>query len=161
MELLEELAGIALDHGDRAKALELVNAAQKSFDEHDWPTENHVPTVANIIKLRFRAADEAKARSDADAALKFYQDNRDKIVNIYRAGALRPLAEAYQTMGDTATAKSVYATALNEGTENPNSRPRAEDLSATCVSMALNGVEPDEAMWTRIRQIQGGLASPW
>ena len=64
-------------------------------------------------------------------------------------------------MGDTATALSAYKRAVEEGVENPNSRPRAEDLSATCLSMAVHGVEPDAVLWTRIRQINDGLGDPW
>jgi len=82
-------------------------------------------------------------------------------VNIYRAGALRPLAEAYQSMGDTAAALTVFKKAVEEGVENPNSRPRVEDLSATCRSMALSGVEPDADLWARLREVFTGLGQPW
>jgi hypothetical protein len=50
---------------------------------------------------------------------------------------------------------------VEEGVENPNSRPRAEDLSATCRSMALHAVEPDADLWKRMRQIGDGLGPPW
>ena len=161
VELLTELAGFALDHTDQAKALELVNEAQLFMDSAQWRPEHRIPMVSELVKLRFRAGDMQKARTDADALLALFDSQRDKIVNIYRAGALRPLAEAYQSMGDTATALTVYKRAVEEGVANPNSRPRAEDLSATCLSMALHGVEPDAELWTRIRQINKGLEDPW
>lgn len=161
VELLTELAGFALDHTDRAKALELINEAQQFIDSAQWRPEHRIPLVSALIKLRFLAGDLQKARTDADAMLALFNSQRNKIVNIYRAGALRPLAEAYQSMGDTATALAVYKRAVDEGVENPNSRPRAEDLSATCCSMALHGVEPDAELWTRIRQINDTLGDPW
>lgn len=161
VELLTELAGFALDHTDQAKALELINEAQIFIDSTQWRPEHRIPMTSELVKLRFRAGDRQKARTDADALLALFDSQRDKIVNIYRARALRPLAEAYQSMGDTATALAVYKQAVNEGVENPNSRPRAEDLSATCCSMALHGVEPDAELWTRIRQINDGLGDPW
>jgi hypothetical protein len=64
-------------------------------------------------------------------------------------------------MGDEAGALFVYRQAVEEGVENPNSRPRAEDLSATCCSMALHAVEPDAELWKRIRQISEQLGDPW
>ena len=161
IELLAELAGFALDHADQAKALELVNEAQLFMDGAQWRPEHRIPMISKLVQLRFRAGDRQKARTDADALLAFFDSQRDKIVNIYRAGTLRPLAEAYQSMGDTAAALAVYKRAVEEGVENPNSRPRAEDLSATCCSMALHGVEPDAELWTRIRQINEGLGDPW
>jgi hypothetical protein len=44
---------------------------------------------------------------------------------------------------------------------NSDSKPRAEDLSATCCSMAESGVEPDAGLWTRMRAIRDGLREPW
>ncbi len=161
VELLTELAGFALDHTDQAKALELINEAQIFMDSAQWRPEHRIPMVSELVKLRFRAGDRQKARTDADALLALFDSQSDKIVNIYRAGTLRPLAEAYQSMGDTAAALAVYKRAVEEGVENPNSRPRAEDLSATCLSMALHGVEPDAELWTSIRQINDGLGDPW
>ena len=161
IELLTELAGFALDHEDKAKALELVNEAQLFTDGAQWRPEHRIPMISKLVELRFRASDRQKARTEADALLALFDSQGDKIVNIYRAGALRPLAEAYQSMGDTSAALAVYKWAVEEGVENPNSRPRAEDLSATCLSMALHGVEPDAELWTRIRQINKGLGDPW
>jgi len=161
VELLTELAGFALDHADQTKALELVNEAQLFMDSAQWRPEHRIPMISELVKLRFRAGNRQKARTDADALLALFDSQRDKIVNIYRAGALRPLAEAYQSMDDTAVALAVYKRAVEEGVENPNSRPRAEDLSATCCSMALHGVEPDAELWIRVRQINDGLGDPW
>ena len=86
---------------------------------------------------------------------------REEIVDIYRAGALRTIAETYQAMGETAAASKTYKQAIEAGIENPNSRPRAEDLSATLCSMAVHGVEPDAGLWTRITDIEAGLGDPW
>ena len=161
IELLTELAGFALDHADQAKALELVNEAQFLMDSAKWPPEYRISLISKLVRLRFLAGDRQKARTEADALLALFDSQRNKIVDISRAGALRPLAEAYQSMGDTAAALAIYKRAVEEGVENPNSRPRAEDLSATCCSMALHGVEPDAELWARILQINKELGDPW
>jgi hypothetical protein len=161
IELLMKLAEIALEHGDRSRALSIVDEGQAILDEEAWTPRFEIPLRAQLAALRFRAGDAEQAREQADAALALFEAERSLIINIYRAEALRPLAEAYHAMGDIAATRSVHGMVVEEGMVNPNSRPRAEDLSATCRSLALNGVEPDEALWIRIREIKEGLGQPW
>jgi tetratricopeptide (TPR) repeat protein len=161
MELLMALSESALKHADQGKALELVNEAQRLMDASQWTLENRVPIAARLCAARFRAGDKEKAHADADALRCRFDAEGQTIVNIYRAGVLRPLAEAYQAMEDTARALEVYKKAVEAGVENPNSRPRAEDLAATCCSMAVHGVEPDAGLWQRMREIRSGLGDPW
>ncbi len=161
IELLTELCESALDHSDRSKALALVNEAQAFLDTYEWPLRHHIAIAAKLAALRFQSGKRRNARASADATLALFEEQGERIVNIWRAGALRPLAETYQIMGDTETALHVYKLAIEEGIENPNSRPRAEDLSATCSSMAFYAVEPDSALWERIHQIHEGLSEPW
>ncbi len=161
IELLMTLAEFALAHSDQAGALELVNEAQQLFESAQWQLEHWMPRAAGLAELRFQAGDPEKARDDAKSALARYEADGEQIVNIYRAKALRPLAAAYQSMGDTAGALAIYKQAVEAGVVNPNSRPRAEDLSATCCSMAVEGVEPDAELRARVHQIREGLGRPW
>jgi hypothetical protein len=66
-----------------------------------------------------------------------------------------------QGVGDESGALKLYARAVEAGVENPNSRPRAEDLAATCRSMAVHEVEPDAALRARMKQIRAALGDPW
>lgn len=161
IELLMQMAGFSLDHKDQSKAIALVDEAQKLMDSFQWPLDKQVPMAAQLVGLRFRAGDLQNARENAETLRALYNADGKKIVNIHRAQTLRPLAEAYQAMHDTDNALAVYKQAVEEGVENPNSRPRAEDLSATCCSMALAGVEPDAELWARMHQIREGLGQPW
>lgn len=161
IELLIEMSGIALAHADQATALALVRDAALLLDNAQWTPDVRIAFMSRLAGLRHRAGDGAQARREADAALALFAAERERIVDIDRADTLRPLAEAYQAMGDTQAALSVYAQALDEGVQNPNSRPRAEDLSATCCSMALAGVEPDARLWAKLRQVRDGLGEPW
>jgi len=161
IDLLMEMTGSALDHADQAKALALVNEAQGLMDAHEWPPEHGIPMAAKLIALRFRSGGQQQARTGADELRSAFDAEREKIVNICRAGALRPIAEAYQVMGDMAAALAVYKQAVEAGMENPNSRPRAENLAATCCSMAVHAVQPDAELFGRIREICAGLSDPW
>jgi tetratricopeptide (TPR) repeat protein len=156
-----QLAGHAIAHQDSPKALTILDETQLMLDGVKWDAEFHVPLVAKLAATRFRAGDRERARSQADAALAAYEEGRAGIVNMYRAGVLRPLAEAYKEMGDVAKAREVYAKAFEEGVLNPNSRPRAEDLVATATSMAVRGVEPDAALGARMKEIRSKLGDPW
>jgi hypothetical protein len=126
-----------------------------------WMPDDKVTLLGRTARVRGLAGDTERARAAADAAMELFGAERQKIVNIDRAAALRPVAEAYQAIGDAAAALGVYKKAVEEGVENPNSRPRAQDLSATCCSMALRGLEPDAELWDRIHHIREGLGEPW
>ncbi len=161
VELMLNLAGYAIEHKDNVKAVSLVNDAQEILDAYTLRPEHRVEMIAKLIKVRFKAGDVEKAHKDADSAFEYFDIECEKIVNIYRCQALVGLAEAYQLMGETQKSLSVYKRCVEEGVDNPNSRPRAEDLSAVCRSMALYGAEPDEALWARLEQIRDGLGQPW
>lgn len=161
IELLHTLTEKSLQHANQEQALSLLLEARQMIGEYNWSLEHYFPMMAQWCSMRSQAGDKEQARLDADTLLAQYQENREHIVNIWRAGALRPLAETYLTIGDTAAALAIYKQAVEEGMENPNSRPRAEDLSATCVSMALHEMEPDDGLWKRMYEIQKGLSDPW
>jgi hypothetical protein len=162
LDLLMKLARSALGHSDRATALALVNEAQALFEGAAWPLEYRIPLAGQLAGLRYRAGDPERALADATAALALFDaSGRDEIVDIFRARTLHPLAEAFQAMDQGVAALAVYRRAVEEGAVNPNSRPRAEDLAATCRSMAVHGTEPDADLWARIRGIREGLGPPW
>lgn len=161
IELLDELAEHALDHADPPAALALVNEAQALLVGTSWTPDVQIALAARLAGLRHRAGDAAGARREADAALALFAAQRERIVDIDRADSLRPLAEAYLAMGAAPSARSVYGLAVEESVLNPNSRPRADDLAATCCSMALHGFSPDAPLLARLRQIRDGLGDPW
>ena len=161
IDFLLKLADHALEHGDQAKALQLVDEAQSFTEGVDWLPRHLVPLLGRLSGYRFRAGDTARAEREADNALALYLEEREQLPDIFRAETLTPIAESYQVMGATADALKVYRLAVEEGGANPNARPRAEDLAATCCSMAQQEVEPDEALWERIVELREGLVAPW
>lgn len=161
IELHSELARVALEKDDRAEALELVNAAQRLLSDTRWLPEDRIPLVARLAQQRYRAGEKEAARKQVDEALAQFDAARETIVNIARAGVLRSVAESYSGMQDGVAALAVYKRAVEEGIVNPNSRPRADDLIATCLSLATHRVEPDSSLRTRLFEILDGLGDPW
>jgi hypothetical protein len=161
IDLLTGLTNTALDQGDRGKARDLVSEARAIVDGVSWLPEDRIPLIAKLAVLLYRAGDEAGARSAADLARQMFNTERSNIQSANRAGALRSLAEAYGSMGDAVTALKIFDLAVEEGSENSNARPRAEDLTATCRSMALHGIEPDAGLKQRVVQIYEHLGEPW
>jgi hypothetical protein len=161
VELMFKLADAALDHRDNAKALALVGETRELMETAPWLPEDRIPLLGKIAGLRYRAGDKEAARGELDEALATFDAEREKIQSFNQAGALRPLAESYQSMNDRKAALTVYKKAVEAGSVNPNARPRALDLSATCCSMALHGVEPDPELRARIKQLRDGLSDPW
>jgi len=159
--LLMDMIEHCLAHSDRTKALDLVKEAREIADSASWQPTIEIPLKAKLARLRFLAGDPERAKEEAKEALESFEAKRDRIANVYRAQTLRPIAEAYRAMDEPDRACDLYVRALEAGMENPNSRPRAEDLAATCCSMAVHGTEPSPALLGRIREILDGLGDPW
>jgi hypothetical protein len=159
--VLMQLAESALAQGDADGARALVDETRALVAGASWTAELRLPLLARLAGLRHRTGDSAAARAELDAARAEFARQYAGIFDIYRAGVLRPLAEAYLTLGDRATALEVYKQAVEEGVQNPNSRPRAEDLAATCTSLAVHGLEPDASLWARLVEVRDELGSPW
>lgn len=161
IRVLRPLTEAAIEHGDSDKALELADETKALIDGARWPPRHHIPLLAEEAELRFRAGDEAEARANTAAARELFEAKLDEIQSFDRAESLRPVAVTYRVMGDTETALEVYRQVVEQGAVNPNAMQRAVDLSATLGSMALHGVEPDDKLWGRVREIRAGLGDPW
>jgi hypothetical protein len=161
VDVLAKLAGSAADHEDRANARALVGEARALLEAGPGTPEDRIAVACRLARLRHRAGEPDAARREVDAARALYDAGRDRIDGMHRAGALRALAEAGHALGDAEAARAAWARAVEEGAANPNARPRAEELSATCCSMALAGFEPDASLRSRLFEIQRGLSSPW
>lgn len=158
---LQRLADIALKHNDANKAIECVNEAQQIIDTYRWDLEYLIPLQAQSIALRYRAGLTDQSLADAAALLDRFDVEKEAIVNVFRVRTLIALSETFRVLGDMQAALSVYKKAAEESVDNPNSRPRAEDLAAICCYMAAVELEPDAELWTKIHQIHKGLGQPW
>ncbi len=161
VKLLVEIGGVAADKKDATKALELCGRIDRVLATATWRAEDKVPALADLAVLFHRGGDVARGKQQLDAAAKAFADGRASIFDIYRAAALRSLAEAAAAMGDAPRAMEFWRVAIEAGVENPNSRPRADDLGATCLSFVKAGVQPEAGIENRLREIAGSLAAPW
>lgn len=157
LEVMFDLARAAAGHQDQTKARSLLDEARAIMESYDWTAEHHVKLLAELAELRAMAGDLEAARRTADNAIALYEREIATILTVFRVDALLPLAEARHAMGDRSAAIEIYRKALEEGSSNPNLRPRAEDLCILFCSMALHGVEPDDALRTRIHEVCNGL----
>lgn len=157
-DLLVKLADHALDHSDQVKAMEFVDQAADLVTEHQWPLENQIPMAAKLAAYRYRAGHSQKAREDVAAAWTLYKSHGMQISVIHCSETLMPLAEAFGAMGQTDVARDVYKRAIQECLANTNTKTRAEDMAAICVSMAISAVEPDCDLWQRL-SLKPGKAS--
>lgn len=161
IETLTNLASYSLEHKDVTKTIELIKEAEVLIESYDWPLRHRIPMVSKLLTLRFESGDKNTALGMADSLLMLYQNESNKIVNIYKAETLIPLAESYQAMGNVEKAAKVYGMAIEGAIENPNSRPRAIDLSAVCNSMALNNFKYDKQAINTILNLSLSLSEPW
>jgi len=151
----------ALAHGDREKAAALTTETVELIKSSIWTPTDFSAVMGKLAALHQRAGDpESAQRCVADALAKFDRE-RETIWNFERAEALTPIAEAQHVLGDDAGALATYRRAIDDGAENPNARPRAEDLVATCLSIAQSGLQPSDELLARIREVRAGLSDPW
>ncbi len=159
IDLLLKLADAAAGHKDADGALKLVNEARVMADHTVWNMETEVPLRARLAVAYDKAGAEAEARTQAGKAMEVYQARKAKTIDMFRAEALRPLAEAHCEMGDAEGARKLYKLIVEEGMVNPSPRARAVDLVATCCSMARCGTKPGDALAGRIREISKALVN--
>ncbi len=155
------LARIAAEAGHRERAAPLVEAAEGVLNSGTWMPEDEIVQVAAVALGKHGIGRTEDARADLKQALALFGEKRESIIDIYRAAPLRAVAVTRAKMGDRADALDTFLMAIAEGTANPNARPRAEDLTETCVAMIVNDIDPGDAGRSRIREIRAGLKDPW
>jgi hypothetical protein len=161
LDALERLVRTNTTHDDRARAAEFLAAMRERVDEHRWRTADRLPQVARLVELTHLTGDGGVEVVLGTNGVAEYHAERDRIVDIDRADVLRPLALAAHAIGRAGDDQALLALVIEEGMENPNSRPRCDDLVATLVAMARRGIEPNAALAQRIREIVDGLGDPW
>lgn len=147
--------------GDREAARARIGRAEAVVRQFKWLAEDEVVQRAAVAEAKIVLGDLDAARSDLDGAIAIYDAGRAGIIDIYRARPLRAVAASYMRLGDEPKARAAYLRALDEGSVNPNARPRAEDLVATLVSMADSRVAPDADASAKVAAIRAGLVAPW
>ena len=164
IQLLAELASNCVENDDFDSALVFLDEAQGMLDEVSWAPEDRIKLQASLAAERARAGDLERALEQTKGALARFARDRNEIVDIWRADALVPVAEAYLAIGGTEgerLAVSVYQRALRESLTNQNPWPRSEDLAGICISLAKNGVEPDERFWRQLVQALESIQGAW
>ncbi len=161
LESVLEIADAAVACGDRPTAMALFDHAGKLVEDKGWVLEDQVGLRAKVALHRARGGDAEGAKKALDAVSDWYQEHRDQIVDVFRGDALRPIAEGYMACGAAEEAARAYRLIVEEGVHNPNSKPRAEDLAKTCVSMARSGFVPEESLAVRMKSIAEALGEPW
>lgn len=163
MDLLMTLTGAALANKDAKQALKFIGEADEAYAAVKWPTTEEYEYVygSTLARLRFEAGDSEGALCHLHKLRAKLEQHMDQIVSIWRSGALRAMAEAYARIGQHSIAVELYASALAQGVVNPNSVPRAQDLAATCASMAVHRVEPTQAIRAEIHNQLENLGPPW
>lgn len=142
-------------------ALALVDLAKALRDEVRWTPDAELPITADIARRLAASGRSEAAVAELEKGIASFAANEKLVPDVFRAGALCAAAEAFAAMGDAPRALEVYRLAVEAGALNPNARPRAEDLATTTASLARAAVEPDAAMWARLREIRAGLTDPW
>ena len=161
LDAMAPMVGHCLANEDLEGARAVIARMDALVAQTRWRTEDRLPQLARIAELRVDTGEPDRARAELEAALAVYQAERGQMFDIYRCEALRPVALGFHKLGDAEQFAGLLALAVEEGAENPNARPRCDDLVATCVVLAKRGIEPPAEVMARLREISEGLKEPW
>lgn len=161
LEYMQRMVRVAVDYQDFGTAKDIAKQMQRLISDHSWPGEYHVRALAALANVFALVGEVDSGEHILRKARSVYEENREAIVNIDRADTLIPVAEAALAMQMSDIAKEIYVTALHESLENPNSRPRADDLSLIATSMALQRFDVDDALMAQMKGILDNLDHPW
>lgn len=161
IEVLLAMADATRAQGDHEAERGWVEAARAIVDAERWLPADFVAQLATVAAARVRSGDRDTARCELNAVIACYDAERDSMVDIDRADALRPAVAVCGALGDREIGITVMRRVVADGATNPNARPRAEDLVATCVAIVSAGIEPDAEVLARLQVIREGLEHPW
>lgn len=147
--------------GLRAAAAAEAGRAADAFAAARFVAEDEAPVGAPVARELVRLGDRERGLALLASLEDSYSRGEREIVDIRRARCLRALAEACAAIGERERAVGLYRRALEAGALNPNARPRAEDLCATCVSLAGSGIAVPAPFVARIAEIRERLVDPW
>lgn len=161
VEHLFSMAYIALAHDDREHAKSIADHLDNLFNAISIEPIYLLPLKYRLAKLYYLAGEQSDARQMMRRTMAFYNRERDDLLRTRRAGILRTAADTYLTFGDHDSTMKTYRRAVEEGSIFESSRPRATDLSETCLALALSNFKPDDDMVARLHDINTKLGSPW
>lgn len=161
MEILDVIVAKDLEAGRVEHARAIIDEIETMVRGNRWNAEQAIAFMANVGRHRHAAGQPEKALAILREAASMYDEKRTSIVSIWRGRSLRPLAEAFMAAGSQASAVELYERALVEAVENPNSRPRLEDLVLTCNSIVASGVVAPESLRKALMRTKAALGSPW
>jgi hypothetical protein len=161
VEQLLGFADAASSHKDSETALQHLNEADEILAGTAFNMQTSFPLIGRLAADLHRAGEAERGQKWITQALAKYDAENPLLSQVFRAGCLRPLAEAQVRMGQGEAANLLYWRVVEVGAENVNARPRVEDLVATCLSMVETGFAPEEKLANRLRTIAAGLEDPW
>ncbi len=161
LKAIFSMADVALRQGNKKAAHRLVQWAGQKIKGIHLLAEHQIPLLARLAALRGRMGEREGAEQGLELCLSLFRKSRKRIINVFRAEVLLPVAEAYFQLGKHEQAVGVYEKALQEAWVNPNSRPRADDLVRICCSLVLNGCKPSPRLGQNLKAAQKGLGDPW
>jgi tetratricopeptide (TPR) repeat protein len=156
-----QLAGTFRELGRKTDARTRLEAAIATFASAELLPEDEVPIGAMIVEARIADGDVAGAAAELRRLREQFDARRSEIMTTRLARSLRALGVAWARAGDPAMARQAFRDALDAGLVNPNGRPRAEDLVATCIAMATSGTTPDPFTAQKIEAVRKQLGEPW
>lgn len=159
--MLLEFGKIHAGEGDLNGGAGIASVVEDEVEQADPGMQSAVPVRAWLASTFALCERADRAKLNAGKSLLAFEQGSEAVPSMFRPELLLPLGQAYHDLGESSRALAVYRRALQEGSQNPNSRVRAEDLHQLCCAIALSGFEPGDDLLARIRDARSNLGDPW
>jgi len=152
-----ELIKAAEHHGGKEDMAVLLDEATTLFESFRWDHRSYPRMLADLARYRALAGQNDIAHELLERGIAYSGQWVEQVPSLHRANLYRPYAEVYAVLGEKSDALAMYKRVVELGSINMNRDPRVSDITETCVSMALHGVQPDDTLLATIEEIVGGL----
>jgi len=156
-EALESIADEYRKQGLAKEAREAVAEAERIL----VALPDTMPIKAPLLSNCARAWGELGKKQRARELLRRVEALAPTVQPIERPAVYANAAASFAALGDGASAKRLYGTALDEAGSLVNARPRALAVVEICRSMGRAGVALDAETRGRLDTLYAGLKDPW
>lgn len=161
LRTLRQMAEADLESGRTADAGMVLAAFAGLVRETNWSCGQRVVVEADLAALQAQTGDPSVARETLSGALERFSAETRQIADIDRAEVLVACAHAAAAIPDAAWAERLFVQALEAGLINPNSRPRAQDISYVCAAAAASACGESDQLIAAARAATAQLGDPW
>lgn len=119
------------------------------------------PVKARLMGRIARALGQAGRKVRAATLVDRASELVGETMKVERPGILAALAAVDHDLGREQQSRALFLKAVDAAESLVNARPRALAAVAICGELGRHGIDPDGALFARLKSLRAGLRAPW